>query len=416
MTTPHALAALSAQAVEEELAPPRLPWRCFVCETVTGRVIADVPFAGTPQWAYGINIAGSLQVTVPIGPDDYTGNGAISKGDLRQLRDYWRMSWGLSWGDLILQCGPVVTSKFDDRSGPPALQVGCAGIWALFSQKRVIANPSWTGTNIADAAADLNFTNLTLRQIAKQLVLKDMLRNGALPIVQPADDPAGTEQRAYPGYDLAYVGGRLQELTQVINGPENEFRPEYTDSTQTEVQWRQRIGGASTNGRIGNLAYPHAYDYGSALTQLDEDSDGSRMAFEAWVRGNGMERSLLTGHDADDSLVGGGWPMLQAVDTDHTSAIDQSTLDSWAQADVATYGTEVQTLTATVLVDGSDGQGRRTGSPALAEIQAGDNVALNVVDHRWLPDGISGQRIVQVGQGQTLDYAVLSFQPTGAVA
>jgi hypothetical protein len=365
MTGPLSLQAqvLSTPAVERVT-----PWRVFAADTVTGRVIEDVPFVGQPQWAYGLNMAGSLQITVPIG--------AIDKDRLRALVDYWRISWGISWGHHIWQCGPVVTRRFQDVDGPPVLNVGCAGIWSLFSNKRVLANPAWTGTNIADEAADTVLTGLSLHTIAKRLVQNDMTRSGALPIVLP-DDILGTGERTYPGYDLAYVGERLAQLTQVIDGPEIEFRPEYTDSTRTAVRWRMRIG----NPRLGDLGLPHAWDYCNALTHLDDDGDGSQQQMETWVRGNGMERSLLTGHYADTSLVAVGWPKLEAIDGNHTSATEQDT----------------------------DGRDNQTGSPSLDSVSVGDNAFFQLRDHRWLPDGVYGQRILSIASGGDLDTAVLGL-------
>lgn len=373
-----------------------IPWRLFAVNTVTGHVIDDIPFVGAPQWTYGVNQTGSLQVTIPIG--------AIEKSQLRALVDYWRISWGLAWGHHIWQCGPVVTYRYSDVDGPPVLNVGCAGIWSLFSTKRVIANPAWGGANIADEAADVTLSTLSLHTIAKRLVQHDMTRNGALPIVLPADI-AGTQERLFPGYDLAYVGERLAQLTQVIDGPEVEFRPQYTDSTRTAVQWTMRIG----NPRLGDLGLPHAFDYCRALTHVDEDGDGSQQQFETWVRGNGMERALLTGHYADTSLLAFGWPKLESVDGAHTSATEQNILDGWAQADVTTYKRGITRWSGRVRIDGTDGRDNTTGSPTLDTVSVGDNAVFKIRNHRWLPDGTSGQRILSVSSGGDLNTAVLGL-------
>jgi hypothetical protein len=375
---------------------PAPTWRLFVAETVTGKIIRDVPFVGYPQWSYGLNMTGALSANVPIG--------AIDKAALRALLDYWRLSWGLSWGDYIWQCGPVVTYRYTDVEGPPVVNVGSAGIWALLNTKRIVANPAWAGTNIADDDADSSFTTMSLHTIAKRLVQNDMTRNGSLPIVLPSDI-AGTQERTYPGYDLAYVGERLAQLTQVIDGPEVEFRPEYTNSSRTAIQWRMRIG----NPRLGNLGLPHAFDYGQALTDVDEDGDGSQQQFETWARGNGMERTLLTGHYADTSLVSVGWPKLEAVDGNHTSATEQVTLDGWARADVETYKRGITKWAGEVRIDGTDGRDKDTGSPSLDTVSAGDSAFFQLRDHRWIPDGVYGQRIISVASGGDLTTAQLGL-------
>lgn len=394
---PDALTSSLFAAPQQPDPVPELPWRLFVAETATGHIIRDVPFVGYPQWSYGLNQAGALAPKIPLG--------AIDKAELRSVLDYWRLSWGLSWGDHIWQCGPVVTYRFSDAEGPPTVDVGCAGIWSLFSQKRVIANPAWTGVSLAEAAADVALTNLSLHTIAKRLMQNDMTRNGSLPIVLPADI-VGTQERNYPGYDMAYVGERISQLTQVIDGPEVEFRPEYTDSGHTAVQWRMRVG----NPRLGNLGLPHSWDYCKALSHVDEDGDGSQQQFRAFVRGNGMERGLLVGRYEDTEMTDLGWPMLESIDGNHSSATELPTLNGWAQADVETYRRGINTWAGRVRIDGTDGRGRRTGSPALNIVSAGDNAYFTMKDHRWIPDGIYGQRILSVNSGGDLVTAQLALQ------
>jgi len=373
---------------------PAIPWRAFVCETVTGEIKGEIPFIGKPQWDYGINSQGSLTLTVPIG----RGGGALTKEDIRALLDPWRFSWGIAWGGYIVQCGPMVGYQYSDSaSGAPSVRISCVGIWGLFTTKRILANPGWNATTgkITDPEADINLSGLSLHTIAKRLIQFDMQRNGSLPIDLPADIP-GSSTRNYPGYDLAYVGERLAQLTQVIDGPEVEFRPRFTDMTHTKVEWEMRVG----NPRLGNLGRPHAWDYGNALREVNEDGNASKVAFRWWARGNGMERGLLVGKAQDLTPVSAAnFPVLESVDGQHTSVTEEATLQSWAEADVATYQKTVVTRSATVSVDGTDGQGRITGSPRFDLVQVGDTATFNIRDHTFIPDGVYGQRIIRVSSG-----------------
>lgn len=401
MTESLAARELLASSASSDPLPPVLPWRLFVCETVTGRIVADLPYVGVPGWSYGINLTGGLTPKIPVNQ--------VGKNELRQLIDFWRFSWGLSWGDLIVQCGPVIDAGYDDR-GDNVLSVGVSGIWELWNKKRLLVNASWDKATkpITDVSADVNLADLTLHDIARALIDNDMDRWGSLPIVLPDAEPAGTNERAYPGYDLVPVGTRLGDLTQVQDGPEVEFRPRFTDTAHTHVEWVMRVGSP----RLGNLGYPHSWTYGGALVHLSADHDGSRMLTEDWVRGNGMERGLLVGHSADSTLEDAGYPHLDNVNGDHTSATEQSTLDGWATAELNTYGRALTTLTAVVRTNGSDKTGRVTGSPPLTEIAVGDNCVLDIRGHRWLPDGATGQRILQI-TGAGLGLAQLTLQPIG---
>ena len=398
----RSLAALVAPQDEEP--PPDLAYDLFVCETKTGRVVeSGLPFVGVPRWSFGINSAGVLDVGVPID--------VVGKDTLRQLIDPWRFSWGLAWGDFILQCGPVVDAQHDDDSTDNVLSVGASGMWELLNH-RLLVNAAWSKATkpVTDVTADLNITGKTLHDIARTLVSNDLARWGTLPIILPGTQAAGTDERGYPGFDLAMTGVRLAELTQVQDGPEVEFRPQFTDATRTSVQWSMLVGSP----RLGNLQYPHAWRTGGAMMSLSSDHDGSQLLTEDWVRGNGMERGLLVGHAADATLEAAGWPHLDNVNGDHTSAIDKSTLDGWAIAEINTYGRVMKTLKATVRMNGADLNGRRTGSPPITEVSAGDNAVIDVVGHRWLPDQVSGQRIISVSNGSSLSTAQLTLQATGA--
>jgi hypothetical protein len=382
---------------------PRRPWRVFVAETATGRVVADLPFIGVPQWAYGVNQTGAWSVTVPIGG----GNGAMTAAGYEAVADPWRHSVGIAWGGYILQCGPIVTDDYRDSDGAPAVDVAGVGIWGLLTSKRLIASPTWDGVSWADAAADVTVTDVALSTIAKRLVELDGDRNGALPIALPADVP-GAAVRTYPAYDLAYVGERLGQLTQVIDGPELEFRPRYTDATATYVEWEMRLG----NPRLGDLTLAHSWDYGiGACTRIDVSRDGSRQQLRSVVRGNGMERGLLTGQAEDLAMVAAGWPLLEAVDSGHTSATEQATLDAWATANVETFRQPVTTWAAEVLIDGTNGRARRSGSPSLDTVGVGDTARFTVDGHRRIRPGTYGQRVIGVRSAAgDIERATLTLQ------
>lgn len=398
MTAPD-LALVATDAPE-----PHIPYRMFVASTITGEIVTDMPFVGTPRWSYSINQSGGLTPSVPLG--------VLSRKDLDDLTEPWRWSWGLAWGGHILQAGPVVTDRYNDQVGPPTADVGCTGLWGIFS-KRILINPWWSkGKNVADPLADITYTNLTLRTIARRMIQGDLGRAGhTLPIVLPAADPAGTHERTYPGYDLATVGERLQQLTQVIDGPEIEFRPEFTDQRQRAIRWVMRVG----NPRLGQLGYPHAWDYGQALSHVDYDRDGSQMSLGHFERGNGMERALLSAYQDDKTLTGIAsypYPDLETVGNTSSSVTEQATLQAKADGYVATYARPIINWQATIRMDGANAQGRQTRSPSLDEMDVGDNAAFQLNGHRRITDGTYQRRILGVSNGPNLHSAQLTLQPT----
>jgi hypothetical protein len=411
------------RAFSVELAPrPRTafdPIQVRVCETRTGRVVALVPFVGTPNWTCGLLDAGSWNVEVKLGAD------GMSKELLEGLTDPWRFSVAVSQGSRIWQAGPLVSEDYND--GADTTTIAGGGLFKLLTDKRVLVNPARaTLAGVTSADADVAFgpgatndigspipvanRNLSLHTIFKRILeTVTAAPSGNLPLVLP-DDIAGTAERTYPGYDLASVGQRLMELAQVDGGPEFEFAPEFVDPlTKQAIRWRVRIG----NPRLGNLGFPYTWDQEKALIGTGFSKDGGWRITRDFERGNGMNRDLVMGF-ADTSL--GANPsdiLLENVGSSHTSTTDTGVLTGWATAAVATGQADLPIMVHTVRVPGDDGHGRQTRSPSLTEVQVGDNGVFNVRRHPRLVDGAYACRIIRIGAGQIEQTAVLTTQLLG---
>jgi hypothetical protein len=301
------------------------------------------------------------------------------------------------------------------------------GIWDLLTRKRLLVTGDVNGTSIKTSSADVVFgpgptspkgtpiplanRNLSLHTIAKRLVEISIARtNAALPIVLPADI-AGDAEREYPGYDLAYVGERLQQLTQVEDGCEVEFRPEFVDDTHAAVQWEMRIGAPAVSGRLGNLTAPHLWEYRNALTRVDQVRDGSQQTFSRFERGAGTERDLLIGYSTDSSFAA-TWPLLEDAGSSHSSATEQDTLDSWASGTVATNSRPLTTWTGIVRVNGDNGLGKDTDSPPLYEFAVGDTATSKCPATAGSGTAGTQVRILSVAN-DSRDTAKLSLQVIG---
>lgn len=376
----------------------------YAAETTTGRVAAEIPFVNVSQWGYKLNDPGSGSVTVPLG-----GNG-MSTADIEELSQPWRWSWVVCYKNFPCQGGPVVSEQMADTQNYTT--VTFAGMWKELS-KRLLLPAAFTGGNPAVNTADTTYTNLTYLQMAKNIVATTMAR-GTLPIALPPDDPAGTSTITYYGYDMNIVADMLVNLTGLVNGPEIEFRPQWSTTQTGYLQWAMRVGSP----RLGQFGAPWVWDYGTrgAVQQLDFSRDGSQMTLSTYVRGSGSQYNLLVGNAQNLALINNGYPLLEDVNGDHTSVTDPATLASYAQQWVNTYSSAVNIPTATVRVDGLDLSGRVTGSPTLDQISVGDVASFTVVGHRRIPDGTYPYRIISIGNGGTYDTAVLGLQPVTAVS
>lgn len=401
------------------------PVEVMAFSTRTGRVIASLPYTGNPRWNNGVNQLGTWQATFQLrGTAESAG---LSPEDLDGLAVPWRISYAIVSGTQIWEAGPLVTESYQRGAGTTTLSGG--GLWKFLTDKRILVNPgraqlgAITGTDADIVFGPTGYTpeiggtvpagnrDLSLHTIAKRIVQTiEGAAGGDLPIVYP-DDIAGTSIREYPGYDLASPGQRLTDLTQVDQGPEIQFQPEFVDPlTRQAIQWRMRIG----NPTLGALNFPHHWDSGRALIDADYGTDGSTMATRDFERGNGMNRDLVIGFA--DNPIGTADPevlLVEEAGSAHTSATDVTTLNAWAQAAVAGGGTPVPIMNALVRTAGDDGNGNQTRSPHQAGVFSGDTGVLQIRRHRRLRDGDYSVRIIGRAGGDSPQEMLLTLQLLG---
>ena len=374
-------------------------WTAFVVETITGQVVAELPLAAAPTFDIGINTTGSGSAQVPLG-----GTG-MDKNQLDPITEPWRFSIAIAWRNNLMQAGPIPDESFQDSAGNTT--VAFNGLWSLFT-KRLVFPIGWSSGNPATTTADVTYTNLTLRQIAKRLVYDNIQRpNCFVPMAFDPDDPAGTSTRTYYGYEMNKVADMLTNIVGVDGGPEIEFRPQWTSTGR--IQWYMRTGSP----RLGQIGSPWVWDYGErgALRAVDYQRNGSAIAGNWYARGAGEKYGTVIGHVSDTTLISARFPLLEEVDGNHTDVTVQSTADGWAAADMNTYHWPTHTFTAIVQIGGLDKSYRQTGSPSIDQIAVGDTGRFVIQDHRRIPDGSYTLRIIGIANN-TADSVKLTLQPT----
>ncbi|MEV6908026.1 hypothetical protein [Amycolatopsis sp. NPDC051071] len=355
-------------------------YTAVVYSTTSGRIIYDLDLADDPEWTARVNDAGGGRITVPL-------LGGARTARVREWCVPWRYSIAVVRGDTVCQAGPIV--PYAPVAGKPHLQVAFKGFWELFN-RRLLHNENWNpaATKITDPSADISITD-SLPNIARTIAdhaLGWHYRPGSnLPLDLPAVLPGGgTNVRNYRGYETASAGQRLQELTQVDGGPDCLFQPYLITSGGVRfIRHRMLLG----NPLLVQLGGALKFDYRSTLVSLSIAGDGSGQANTAFVKGSGNEAGTLFGYATDTTLTDQGWPALDMVDSGHTSASEQATLDGWARADVALYGTQPEQWQAVVRAD---------ADPAWGSYNPGHYADYSVKNHHWLPNGNYSYRILGV--------------------
>jgi hypothetical protein len=346
----------------------------YACETVTGNNMGPLD-ATVTSWYRELN--GTDLATVTLTP------GALTVGTRDQIRLYttpWKMSIVICWNGSPVWAGPIVTRQWTSKG----LFVNAAGIKNLLLRRKA---HTWVSPF---AAQILTYTNMSLGSIAQALVqLACSHPGGTLPITYPGTetDTDPTHTRTYNGFELKNIADLLTELTGVIGGPDIDFMPVWTDSTQTAISWTMRIG---------TLAQPELYSPaqvvfdaaqpGSSVSDLSYTEDASQMTTTAWAAGAGTDSGILMSQNTSTALTSVGFPLLEE-EIDHKTVSTQATLDSYTAGDISTHAGP--TVQWTLTVDS-------TQPPALSSFSIGDLARVRVANHIWIPDGDYPMRVTGI--------------------
>jgi hypothetical protein len=342
----------------------------FVADTRTGRVLdRRIPFVGMPSCGYRLNTEGPLSIRIPM-------TRSFSAADMAQYLSVWKFTFGVAIGSHILQAGPVCAQPEYDADAEEWV-VTCAGMWKLFNDKRIIYT-------------DRSYLAKSFLDIARGIVNDDLAQtDGSLPIDLPALDGLGGHDRTFEGNKLPSVGSALQNLTDDIAGPEMEFRPYFPDTQQQNMlRWLFKVG----TPHLGQQGSPHRWYAGKTLVTASVSAGSARLSDIYFVPGNGTGEAAPIGvftAPAASSLAANGWPLLMDVDTSHVSAIEQGTLNGYAENNYNTYRTSVRTLSAVVRMDPPDGAG-----PRVSEWALGDTAVFSIRNYTGLLPGEYTCRII----------------------
>jgi hypothetical protein len=375
----------------------------LVYNTITGQVVDEIPMASLPQWNQTINADGSWTITTQIGPDDEgdpaNESGLFSKAHLRAVTDTWRHSVAICWGtgqvtDYICQAGPLTARQLVSEQ-PPILQLGGGGFWPLLRKILQVAS-TWPGTALTAAGgADTSYTS------SMQGVAVDILTNAIARAGLPLDIPAaiaGTVVRQYFGYDLTSSGQRLQELTQVMGGPDILLKPRFT--APGTIRHQALIG----NPALATSGNPLVFDYPGNIESILPTDNGVNLSTTTYEKGNGVEYATLWAPSTDPTLPNAGWPPLENVDTSNSGETSQTVLQQAADGVQALNGRNVSTWAVVAKQDDPEFP--------FGSYDPGVTGVYNLVKHCWLPDGQYTQRILGFQNGTAVNQFVHLLQTT----
>lgn len=367
-------------------------YRYYVGDLRTGKITRPIDLVGG-SWSTPLGEPGSLEGSFPLA----SGEWKSARSDAATGKAFLAVAYVNAAGDeTMLEAGPIWKRNCPWETS--VLSLSAAGLHSYFDHRKVIPVLA-AGQTPSDV--EETYTAAQLGLIAKRLVeLAQKHTGGSLPIVLPSDADLGgagdTHERTYPGYELAWVGDKLKELSEVDGGVEIQFVPRRRTDDPRFIEWVMRIGVAPT-GLLTQSGRPWSWDTSvpkSHVRGISIAEDGTKMAFRQFAAGQGQAEGRPIAVAEDLSLVAGvsNFALLEGEVSATDAVDDPDLLPQYAFAALAYSQRPVESWTATV---------SRDGNPTVGQLRPGDWASFIIRDHPYIPDGTYPMRILNIAGGDT---------------
>lgn len=367
-------------------------YRYYVGDLRTGKITRPIDLVGG-SWSTPLGEPGSLEGSFPLG----SGEWKSARSDAAAGKAFLAVAYVNAAGDeTMLEAGPIWKNSCPWET--EVLSLSAAGLHSYFDHRKVLRVLA-AGESAQDVSE--TYTGAQLGLIAKQLVeLSQSHTGGNLPIVLPSDAELGgagtTHERTYPGYELAWVGERLKQLSEVEGGPEVQFVPRRRSDDPRYIEWVMRIGVAPSM-LLTQSGRPWSWDSSvpqSHVRGISISSDGTRMAFRQFAAGQGQAEGRPIAMVEDLSLVTGSanFALLEGEVGATDSVEDPTLLPQYASAALSYSQRPIESWTVTV---------SRDGMPTVGQLRPGDWASFVVRDHVYIPDGTYSMRILNIAGGES---------------
>lgn len=359
----------------------------YAFEMLTGRRLTPLPVSDG-SWALKINADESVTATVPsrsavAAKLDVWGSTVLARNGLLAVVD----------GEPVA-AGPLWKRTYDQGGNIGLTAGGLRSYWErrlllpVAARTQDFINPDGSPNTDLDTVLE----NLSYGTIAKRWVeLMRLWPGGNIPMALPADEP-GTRRREVKAVELKNLRKLLDDLSNVINGPDIAFRPRWSPDG-LGIYWEMQVG-TEAEPRLGNtdasltrwtIGAPRG---GAFALSVKEDATG--MSEEVYASGGRQSDQVLMSRAQSPILPSAGFPLLQATDTSHSDVVEQDTLDDYAQA-----GADLGALVASFW--SMSVRAHEPGTPVLGDYWLGDMATIDVDKAEpVLPPGSVERRIAAI--------------------
>jgi hypothetical protein len=392
-------------------------YRWHVGQLTTGEIFKTVEVSsGTWSKSFDYAVAGKVDFSVPLKAiaENEMPEWLTPRSDTAPPKAFAAVSYvDESENETFIEAGPIWKRTYSKRTG--ILSIGASGLSTYFDHRKAIDR----FTSDAWAEWEAEYTAHHLSLIAKryiELVQYTAVETGfaegpttewmSLPIVLPSDADLGgaspaDHYRALQGYELAWLGTRLRQLTEVIDGPEIQFVPRRRSDAPDFIEWVARIGVAENDFMLTQTGDPWIFDTSveeSPVRDLEIDEDAIGFAHDVWAAGEGeaQAKPIAVGMNAEgDALLENGYPLLDGEVTDTDSVSILATLQSHVDAGAKRASRPLEQWTLTVSRDGPLHIGRLSPGD-WAEVRIGS-------DDPYISEGHYPGRLLSMAGGTSSD-------------
>ena len=372
----------------------------YAFEMLTGRRLTPLPATGG-SWSLAINTDETITCSVPSRAEvtdklDVWGSTVLARNGLLAVVDGEPVAAGPLWkrsykqgGSISLDAGGL-RSYWDRRVLLP-----------VAARTQPFLNPDGSPNTGLDTVLD----NLSYGTIAKRWVeLVRMWPGGNVPMTLPAEI-TGTRRREVKGVELKSLRKLLDDLSNVIDGPDIAFRPRWA-ADGLGIYWEMQVG-TTEKPTLGSddpslVKWTVGAETGGAF-ELEVSEDATGMSEEVFASGGRQNDAVLMSRARSTILPDAGFPLLQGVETSHTDVVEQATLDEYAEGgvDLGRYVASFWTMKV---------RAHEKGTPTLGDYWVGDLATIDVDKKEpVLPTGSVVRRIAGISGDIKAESHSLTF-------
>lgn len=227
--------------------------------------------------------------------------------------------------DVAVPWGGYV-SNIDAKGSDRTLKVGCQGFLGYYERRFLRESRTYTQVDEAEIASDLVAYTVGEANTAYGATVGP---GGGIPMARLAPATGQPRDRTYDGFERPYIGNLLQQLTEVEGGPDVGV----ITTMATDAGGNETFDNTFTVWNVRGSATQHALIHGAA--------DVSDYAVTYSAANLATYAEAMNDADSSDRLVANastGAPLVWDDVITRSKVTDQNTLQGWANAHLATYG------------------------------------------------------------------------------